>query len=215
MSSSTKVPIPTVADALKKCSAGPEMIRAVIEELQLRTQGDDDEKSPAIKKQFVILVSDPDGRLPKHDFVGWVLQIPENESVATTQDRIFRGAYDFNASKKGRLLPVRSVGEAIENVPSRFFKESELWVKTKVPVLVLRTDNAIPKEDRSAGDLKDERAIQTNDIIACRIDGDEKTEVYRRDGKVVIEITNGDFRSKSTYDTEAEAMEAFNQSEAA
>jgi hypothetical protein len=91
-------------------------------------------------------VSDPEGRLPRQDFVGWVLQIPEHESPATTRDRIFRSAYDFNTTQKGRLLPVKTVGEAIENVPAKFFKETEVWVKTKTPVLVLKTDNEIPKE---------------------------------------------------------------------
>jgi hypothetical protein len=41
---------------------------------------------------------------------------------------------------------VKTVGEAIENVPAKFFKEAELWVKTKTPVLVLKTNNEIPKE---------------------------------------------------------------------
>ena len=91
-------------------------------------------------------LSDPDGKLPKNDFVGWVLQIPENESVATTKDRIYRGIYDFNASKKGRLLPVKTVGEAIENVPAKHFKEAEVWVKTKTPVLMVKTNNEVPKE---------------------------------------------------------------------
>jgi hypothetical protein len=84
--------------------------------------------------------------LPKDDFVGWVVQIPEDESPVTTQDRLFRGAYDFNASKRGRLLPVKTVGEAIENVPAKHFKEADLWVKTKTPVLILRTDNRIPTD---------------------------------------------------------------------
>jgi hypothetical protein len=66
--------------------------------------------------------------------------------VATTQDRIFRGAYDYNASKKGRLYPAKTVGEALENVAAKYFKEADLWVKTKTPVLMLRTNNEIPKE---------------------------------------------------------------------
>jgi len=106
----------------------------------------EENKPPPMKKQWVILVSDPEHRLPKDDFVGWVLQIPEDESPATTQDRIFRSVYDFNATKRGRLLPVKTVGEALENVPAKQFKEADLWTKTKTPVLVLRTDNEIPKE---------------------------------------------------------------------
>lgn len=75
-----------------------------------------------------------------------MLQIPDNESPVTTLERIFRGAYDFNASKKGRLYPAKTVGEAIENVPAKFFKEAEVWVKNKTPVLVLKTDNIILKD---------------------------------------------------------------------
>jgi hypothetical protein len=31
-------------------------------------------------------------------------------------------------------------------VPAKIFKETDLWVKTKTPVLVLRTNNEIPHE---------------------------------------------------------------------
>lgn len=142
-----KIDVNKVAEILKKNDIAPALLRRVIEEMNLAAQpeGGDEEKPPAVKKQFVILLSDPDGKMPKNDFVGWVLQIPENESVATTQDRIFRGCYDFNASKKGRLLPVKTVGEALENVPAKYFKEADVWVKTKTPVLVLKTDNEVPK----------------------------------------------------------------------
>lgn len=145
-----KIEVNTVAEILKKNQVDPTLLRRVIEEMNLAVQPEpgDDEKPPAVKKQFVILLSDPEGKMPKHDFVGWVLQIPENESVATTQERIFRGCYDFNASKKGRLMPVKTVGEALENVAAKYFKEAEVWVKTKTPVLVLKTDNEVPKAEK-------------------------------------------------------------------
>ncbi len=143
-----KIEVSTVAEILKKNLLDPKMLRQVIEEMNLAVQPEngDEEKPPAMKKQFVILVSDPENRFPKTDFVGWVLQIPESESVATTQDRIFRGVYDYNASKKGRLYPAKTVGEAIENIPAKFFKEADVWVKSKTPVLVLKSNNQIPKE---------------------------------------------------------------------
>lgn len=143
-----KIDVSKVAEILKKNEISPAVLRRVIEEMNLAVQpeGPEDEKPPAVKKQFVILISDPENHLPKHDFVGWVLQIPENESVATTQDRIFRSVYDFNTTKKGRLLPVKTVGEAMEHIPAKAFKEADVWVKTKTPVLMLRTDNEIPKE---------------------------------------------------------------------
>ncbi len=143
-----KIDVSKVAEILKKNDLDPALLRKVVEEMNLSVQPEDgdDEKPPAVKKQWVIVVSDPEGKMPKTDLVGWVLQIPESESVATTPDRVFRGAYDFNASKRGQLLPVKTVGEAIENVPAKFFKDADVWVKTKTPVLVLKTDNNIPKE---------------------------------------------------------------------
>lgn len=147
-----KIEVNKVAEIMKKEEdISPAVLRRVIEAMNLACQPEDgdEEKLPAVKKQFVILVSDPDGLLPKTDFVGWVLQIPDTESVATTQERINRSAYDFNTTKKGRLLPVKTHGEALENVPAKLFKEADVWVKTKTPVLMLRTDNEIPNTNNT------------------------------------------------------------------
>ncbi len=145
-----KIEVNKVAEILKKNEISPAILRRVIEELNLAVQpeGPEGDKPPAVKKQFAILISDPEGKLPKHDFVGWVLQLGEDESVATVPERIYRATYDFNASKKGRLHPAKTVGEALEYVAAKHFKEAELWVKTKTPVLMLRTDNEIPKETK-------------------------------------------------------------------
>ena len=152
-----KIEINQVAEILKRNKVESALLRSVVEEMNLLAQAAqeaDEDKPKAVKKQNVILISDPEGRFPKEDFAGWVLQIPDNESPVTTLERIFRGAYDFNASKKGRLYPAKTVGEAIENVPAKFFKEAEVWVKNKNPVLVLTTDNIIPKD---AGGPRDRR----------------------------------------------------------
>jgi hypothetical protein len=143
-----KIDVNKVAEILKKNQLDPSLLRRVIEEMNLAVQPEpgEEEKPPPVKKQFAILLSDPEGRMPKAEFVGWVLQLPENESVASTVERICRGAYDYNTTKKGRLYPAKTIGEAIENVPAKFFKEAEVWVKTKTPVLVLKTDNEIPRE---------------------------------------------------------------------
>lgn len=144
----SKIDTNTVCQIVQKNVSDPATVRAIIEEINLAVQPDgaDEEKTPHEKKQFVVIASDPNGALANvPDFVAWVVQIPESESVSTTTDRVFRAAYDFNASRKGRMNPVKTVGEAMEAVPVRFTKESELWIKTKEPVLVIRTDNVIPK----------------------------------------------------------------------
>jgi len=143
-----KIDISKVAEILKKNQIDPAVLRRVIEQINLAVQPDPGEQEgpPPVKKQFVVLVSDPENRLPKNDLVAWALQIPDSESPATIQDRIFRAVYDYTMTKKGQLYPARTVGDAIENVPAKFFKETDVWVKTKTPVSVLRTDNEIPKE---------------------------------------------------------------------
>jgi hypothetical protein len=142
-----KIDVNKVAEILKRNHIEPAVLRRVVEEMNLAAQPDPGEgdQAPPVKKQFAILVSDPEERLPRGDFTGWVLQIPENESPASAQERILKAVYDYNASKKGRLYPAKTVGDALENVPARYFRDVELWVKTKTPVVVLRTDNEIPR----------------------------------------------------------------------
>lgn len=143
-----KIDVNKVAEILKKNQVDPKLLRQIVEDMNSITQTEaEDEKPPAVKKQFAILISDPDGDLPKKDFTGWVLQLPEDESPATATDRIFRAVYDYNASKKGRLHPAKTIGEALEYVPAKHFKEVDVWVKHKTPVLMLRTDNEIPKDE--------------------------------------------------------------------
>ncbi|EIP99470.1 hypothetical protein OpiT1DRAFT_03987 [Opitutaceae bacterium TAV1] len=144
-----KIEVNKVAEILKRNELKPALLRTIIEEMNALVQPElDEEKPPATKKQWCILISDPEGTLPAGDLTGWVLQIPENESVLTTQERIHRAAYEFNTTKAGRMLPAETMGDAIENISSKHFKEQEVWVKTKTPVLVLRTDNEIPMEKR-------------------------------------------------------------------
>lgn len=142
-----KIDISKASEIIKKNAVEPAITRRIIEEMNLAVQPDptEDEKPLAVKKQFVVLVSDPEW-LIKTDLVAWVLQIPESESPATTLERVFSAAYQFNTSKKGQLLPAHTVGDAIENIQAKFFKEMDLWVKTRTPVLVVRTNNEIPKE---------------------------------------------------------------------
>lgn len=102
-----------------------------------------EESKPHAKKQFVIVVSDKEGIIKK-DLVGWVVQIEEDESPAVALEKIYKSSYEFNLSPKGRKMPIKAVGEAMEALPPRFCKENGVWIKTKEPVLVVTTNNVIP-----------------------------------------------------------------------
>ena len=61
-----KIDISKVAEILKKNQLDPALLRRVVEELNLAAQPDpgEEEKPPAVKKQWVFLLSDPEGRMP-------------------------------------------------------------------------------------------------------------------------------------------------------
>jgi hypothetical protein len=142
-----KIDVNAVAEILKRNDLDPALLRQIMEELNLAVQPEvDEEKPPAVKKQFSILISDPDGKLPSGEFTGWVLQIPEDASVTSGPERIHKAAYDFNTTKKGRMMPAKTMADAIENIPAKHFKEQQVWVKTKAPVFMVTTDNEIPME---------------------------------------------------------------------
>lgn len=148
-----KIEVAKVADILRQNQLEPSVMRRIIEQINKVTEDaavGEEEKPPAQKKQFVILVSDPDGEMPEHELAGWVLQIPEDASPLSLEERVHKATYDFNATRRGRKLPAETMGEAFENVPAKNFKEVEVWVKTKTPVLVMSTDNKLPKDEPTA-----------------------------------------------------------------
>lgn len=142
---SSKITIEQLAQIIKHNQIEPAVARRIIEEANALAEVKETEKAeagPKPKQQFVIVVSDPTKQI-KQDLVGWVTQIGETESPATVMARLNKAAHEFNASKRGRLLPVKSVGEAFESVPRKFMKEAGVHTKTRQPVYVMRTDNQL------------------------------------------------------------------------
>ena len=114
----------------------------------------DKEKEPTVKKQFVIVVNDPYGKIAETgmDFSGWAAQIPEDDTPQTVIAKINQAASDFNCTPKGRRIPLKTVAEFFEFGSPKINKESKLWAKTKEPVLVCLTNGKIEK---SYGDTAD------------------------------------------------------------
>ena len=124
-----------------------DIIKEVEHELQIEKE-EREQRPPLVKKQFVTLISDNEGKLVDQDFASWIVQIPEDDSPATVIDKIHQSAYNYNVTSKGQRLPVKSIGEACELVSARLFKENNLWVKTKIPVLAVRCSNKIDTETK-------------------------------------------------------------------
>jgi hypothetical protein len=143
----SKIPVNTVCEILKRNDLEPALLRQIVEEMNQAVEPEvDEEKAPAVKKQFSIVVSDPDGVLIGKDLVGYVFQIPEDASVTSTRERIHKAVYEYHTSKKGRMYPIRTFGEAVESLPGKHTKEQQVWIKTRAPVFVIADDNEIPTE---------------------------------------------------------------------
>lgn len=149
-----KVDLDLVKFILQRNEIDVRKVNSIIEDIEqeMKVIKEENPPVPRVPKQFSILISDPENRIPDTDFTGWVLQLPEEQSPALLQDKIRQAAYDYNQTPRGRRLPVSSIGEACEAVPSRLFKEHEVWLKTKEPVLVLKTDNTLPLESTGLPD---------------------------------------------------------------
>ena len=144
-----KIDIETLKFILQRNEPDIRKIAEIMQEVEMEIKAEEEEKAlrpPPIKKQFVMMVSDPDGSLKKKDIVGWIAQIPEDDDIATASSRIHGAAYDFNTTPKGIRMPVETVGEACEIIPAKFFKEQNIWIKSKTPLLVLPIENKIPSD---------------------------------------------------------------------
>lgn len=142
-----KADLELVKLVLQRNEIDPRKTAQILEDVQIELNAQvDEDKPPPIKKQFVLLVSDPKGVLQNITLAGWVVQIPEEDYPMVTTDRIIKAAYAYNMTKKGQRMPVKSIGETIEFAPARTFKECSVWPKHKEPVLVVTTDNKIPEE---------------------------------------------------------------------
>lgn len=103
---------------------------------------DKPDKMPKVKKQWALLVSDPNNTI-SGDYMGWPLQMDETENISDLTDKIILAAGEFNRSKKGSKNPVNTIGEALMYVPSKFFKEQKIYNKSKEPVYITLTNNKL------------------------------------------------------------------------
>lgn len=144
-----RIDVETLKFILQRNEPDIRKVNEIMQEVEMELKAEEEEKAnrpPPVKKQFSIIVADPDGELAEKDLTGWVVQIPEDDSVTVAPERIIKAAYEFNATPKGRRMPVETIGEACEVVTAKLLKEQNVWVKTKMPVLLVTCPNKIPTE---------------------------------------------------------------------
>ncbi len=144
---SNKIDLSSVAEALKLANVPSAQSREVIEALKAKAAADEadkPEKAPRQKTQLVVLnLAMVEGQ--PNESLGYVVKIPEDASPMTALERVHAAAHAFNASKKGRLLPVKSLGEVFESVSARFFKDADCKPLNKTIIPILRVTNKLPE----------------------------------------------------------------------
>lgn len=120
-------------------------IETKLEEIEQDRKGDRP-SGPRPKKQFCVIALDPEGKLANvPDFTALVVQIPDDVAAAEALTKLYAGVYDHNANtRSGRKAPVDTLGTAADTVKAKSWRAQSLYLKTREPVLVLRSDNKVP-----------------------------------------------------------------------
>lgn len=141
-----KIDIELVEMVLKRTSLTELQQLQILEDLKFESkQVATDDREPPEKKQYVIVVNDPYGKLGAtgFEFSGWAVQIPEDDDPHSALEKLHCAAHDFNQTPKGRRMPIKTIAEACEFGSAKLFKERKIWVRTKEPVLVIPTNGKI------------------------------------------------------------------------
>lgn len=145
-----QIPLPLVTQALLDTvdeTTAQKVLQKIVEANQKEDDGDDD-KPPRVKKEFLIVLANPDGILPP-DITGWVIQVDEGVPPPSVFERLGQAAAEYNTTRKGRHHPANTVPELFENVAAKFFKPTQISVKTKMPVWCLPAPDKLPKPVQS------------------------------------------------------------------
>jgi hypothetical protein len=137
-----KVDIELVQKVLKDNGVDMRLAASILNQIREAAAEDVVEREKPAKKQHLVLVSEPEGGLPK-DLVGWVVQILEDDDPREVAEKIADTASAFNSSPKGQRLPLTSFGDACQSLPAKFLKEKNVWVKTREPVRIFAVKNSL------------------------------------------------------------------------
>ena len=110
----------------------------IINDIEREVEQNKPEREKNPKKQFVgIAVTDN----PDFEEVPFFLvQIEEGDDHNTIVDRITHATAEHNNTPKGEKFPIDTLGGALQETKRKFITEKKVWVKTKEPVIIVRTD---------------------------------------------------------------------------
>jgi hypothetical protein len=119
-------------------------IEAKLREL-LAQEKEDARAATKTKHQFVIVVCDKDKQFAGLENVGgFVVQLDEGDDPSQLLTKLSTAVKSYNTtSRKGRKLPIKSIGECFESLPRKFTKPIGVNVKTRGVTRIVMTDNSL------------------------------------------------------------------------
>ena len=144
-----KVDLADIEHILNKHNIDRTTINAVVEDAKQAVEdakADGGEAKKKGKYKHLIVVCDPEKEFPGIENLSmYILKVKDEKAHTEVLPRLYKGVYEFNAkSRKGRKNPVKTLGDAMQAVPPKFYKPAKSPILTKEPVIVLVSDNKIP-----------------------------------------------------------------------
>ena len=136
-----KVDLDTVESVLTDHIQDPKSRLQIVKDIEAHIEANKTPPSPKTKSKFLgVAVTD------NKEFENvplFIVQVPEGKDHTQVLDDLKTASINYNGSKKGSNHPVKTFGEAFENVTRKYFKEHEIQVKTKESILILTTENEL------------------------------------------------------------------------
>lgn len=143
-----KADLEIIETVLKKHDIEDSVLAQIRAELVQEIENNKTPREKATKKDFVLLVSDPNGVIPDDaELTGWAIQIDPKKGIKEIPDILKKIGTAFNDTPKGQKLPAESVGDLFETAPGKTFSENGIFRKHKDPVFVMVTNNKVADEE--------------------------------------------------------------------
>jgi len=110
----------------------------IINDIEREVEQNKPEREKNPKKQFVAIVVTDNEEIEEVPM--FMVQIEEGDDHNTIIDRITHATAEHNNTPKGEKFPIDTLGGALQETKRKFITEKKVWVKTKEPVIIVRTD---------------------------------------------------------------------------
>jgi hypothetical protein len=110
----------------------------IIEQIEREAEENKPEKVKKPKQHFVAVAITDNEEFENVPL--FVVKIEEGDDHNTIIERIKEATAEHNNTPKGRKFPINTLGAAMGETKRKLITEKKVWVQTKEPILIVRTD---------------------------------------------------------------------------